>query len=78
MKMANFAGRSSEEERRRAKVVPRLMEEKAALNLVFANKIGRCYRVQATSPHDEPQKQLAEGHAMSLSIPEAGLAPPSL
>lgn len=41
VRTTNLAGRSFEEERRRTKVIPRLMSEKATMKLVFATMTPR-------------------------------------
>ena len=66
----DLAERSFEEERRRTKVIPRLMDEKAAVKLVFATMIraaGRWSRVSITD---------LERHQLKLLRVELGLDPP--
>jgi putative transposase len=70
VRTTNLAERSFEEERRRTKVIPRLMDEKAALKLVFATMIrtaGRWCRVSVTD---------LERHQLKLLRAELGLDPP--
>jgi putative transposase len=70
VRTTNLAERSFEEERRRTKVIPRLMDEKAALKLVFATMIraaGRCCRVSITD---------LERHQLKLLRADLGLDPP--
>ena len=70
VRTTNLAERSFEEERRRTKVIPRLMDEKAALKLVFATMVraaGRWCRVSVTD---------LERHQLKLLRAELGLDPP--
>jgi putative transposase len=70
VRTTNLAERSFEEERRRTKVIPRLMDEKAAVKLVFATMIraaGRWCRVSITD---------LERHQLKLLRAELGLDPP--
>jgi putative transposase len=70
VRTTNLAERSFEEERRRTKVIPRLMDEKAALKLVFATMIraaGRWCRVSITD---------LERHQLKLLRADLGLDPP--
>jgi putative transposase len=70
VRTTNLAERSFEEERRRTKVIPRLMDEKAALKLVFATMIraaGRWCRVSVSD---------LERHQLKLLRAELGLDPP--
>jgi putative transposase len=66
----NLAERFFEEERRRTKVIPRLMDEKAALKLGFATMIRparRCCRVAMTG---------LERYQLALLPAGLGLDPP--
>jgi putative transposase len=70
VRTTNLAERSFEEERRRTKVIPRLMEEKAALKLVFATMIRAAERWSRVSITD------LERHQLKLLRAELGLDPP--
>ena len=59
VRTTNLAERSFVEERRRTKVIPRLMEEKAALKLVFATMIRAADRWCRVSISDLERHQLA-------------------
>jgi hypothetical protein len=65
---ANLAERSFDEERRRTKVIPRLMDEKAAMKL--ATMIRAAERWCRVSVSD------LEGHQLRLLRAELGLDPP--
>ncbi len=70
VRTTNLAERSLEEERRRTKVIPRLMSERSAMKLVFATMIrGRrpLVRVSITD---------LERHQLELLRAELGLDPP--
>jgi putative transposase len=66
----NLAERSFAEERRRTKVIPRLMDEKAAMKLVFATMIRAADRWCRVSISD------LERHQLTLLRAELGLDPP--
>lgn len=70
VRTTNLAERSFEEERRRTKVIPRLMEEKAALKLVFATMIRAADRWCRVSISD------LERHQLKLLRAQLGLDPP--
>jgi putative transposase len=70
VRTTNLAERSFEEERRRTKVIPRLMDEKAALKLVFATMIRAAERWCRVSISD------LERHQLKLLRAELGLDPP--
>lgn len=70
VRTTNLAERSFEEERRRTKVIPRLMEEKAAMKLVFATLIRAAERWARVSVSD------IERHQLKLLRAELGLDPP--
>jgi putative transposase len=70
VRTTNLAERSFEEERRRTKVIPRLMDEKAALKLVFATMIRAAERWCRVSVTD------LERHQLKLLRAELGLDPP--
>src|SRR5918912_1087508 len=70
VRTTNLAERSFEEERRRTKVIPRLMDEKAALKLVFATMIRAAERWCRVSISD------IERHQLKLLRAELGLDPP--
>jgi putative transposase len=70
VRTTNLAERSFEEERRRTKVIPRLMDEKAALKLVFATMIRAAERWCRVSVSD------LERHQLQLLRAELGLDPP--
>jgi putative transposase len=70
VRTTNLAERSFEEERRRTKVIPRLMDEKAALKLVFATMIRAAERWCRVSVSD------LERHQLKLLRAELGLDPP--
>ena len=66
----NLAERSFVEERRRTKVIPRLMDERAAMKLVFATMIRTAERWCRVSISD------LERHQLRLLRAELGLDPP--
>jgi putative transposase len=70
VRTTNLAERSFEEERRRTKVIPRLMDEKAAMKLVFATMIRAAERWCRVSITD------LERHQLRLLRAELGLDPP--
>ncbi|MFQ5507676.1 MAG: IS256 family transposase [Planctomycetota bacterium] len=70
VRTTNLAERSFVEERRRTKVIPRLMEEKAAMKLVFATMIRAAERWARISVTD------IERHQLKLLRAELGLDPP--
>jgi putative transposase len=70
VRTTNLAERSFEEERRRTKVIPRLMEEKAAMKLVFSTMIRSAERWCRVSVSD------LERHQLKLLRAELGLDPP--
>ena len=70
VRTTNLAERSFEEERRRTKVIPRLMDEKAAMKLVFATMIRAAERWCRVSISD------IERHQLKLLRAELGLDPP--
>jgi transposase-like protein len=70
VRTTNLAERSFEEERRRTKVIPRLMDEKAALKLVFATMIRAAERWCRVSVSH------LERHQLKLLRTELGLDPP--
>ena len=70
VRTTNLAERSFEEERRRTKVIPRLMDEKAAMKLVFATMIRAADRWCRVSVSD------LERHQLKLLRAELGLDPP--
>jgi putative transposase len=70
VRTTNLAERSFVEERRRTKVIPRLMEEKAAMKLVFATMIRAAQRWCRVSISD------IERHQLKLLRTELGLDPP--
>lgn len=70
VRTTNLAERSFEEERRRTKVIPRLMDEKAAMKLVFATMIRAADRWCRVSISD------LERHQLKLLRAELGLDPP--
>ncbi len=70
VRTTNLAERSFVEERRRTKVIPRLMEEKAALKLVFATMIRAADRWCRVSISD------LERHQLALLRTELRLDPP--
>ncbi|MBV8992986.1 MAG: transposase [Pseudonocardiales bacterium] len=70
VRTTNLAERSFEEERRRTKVIPRLMDEKAAMKLVFATMIRAADRWCRLSISD------LERHQLKLLRAELGLDPP--
>jgi len=70
VRTTNLAERSFEEERRRTKVIPRLMDEKAAMKLVFATMIRAAERWCRVSVTD------LERHQLKLLRAELGLDPP--
>jgi transposase-like protein len=70
VRTTNLAERSFEEERRRTKVIPRLMGEKAAMKLVFATMIRAADRWCRVSISD------LERHQLNLLRTELGLDPP--
>jgi len=70
VRTTNLAERSFEEERRRTKVIPRLMDEKAAMKLVFATMIRAAARWCRVSISD------LERHQLKLLRIQLGLDPP--
>ena len=70
VRTTNLAERSFVEERRRTKVIPRLMDEKAAMKLVFATMIRTAERWCRVSISD------LERHQLRLLRAELGLDPP--
>jgi transposase-like protein len=70
VRTTNLAERSFEEERRRTKVIPRLMDEKAAMKLVFVTMIRAVDRWCRVSVSD------LERHQLTLLRAELGLDPP--
>jgi transposase-like protein len=70
VRTTNLAERSFEEERRRTKVIPRLMDEKAAMKLVSATMIRAAERWCRVSITD------LERHQLKLLRAELGLDPP--
>jgi putative transposase len=70
VRTTNLAERSFAEERRRTKVIPRLMDEKAAMKLVFATMIRAADRWCRVSISD------LERHQLTLLRAELGLDPP--
>jgi transposase-like protein len=70
VRTTNLAERSFEEERRRTKVIPRLMDEKAAMKLVFATMIRAADSWCRVSVSD------LERHQLTLLRAELGLDPP--
>jgi putative transposase len=70
VRTTNLAERSFEEERRRTKVIPRLMSEKATMKLVFATMIRAAERWSRVSIND------LERHQLKLLRAELGLDPP--
>lgn len=66
----NLAERSFEEERRRTKVIPRLMSEKATMKLAFATMIRAAERWCRVSINE------IERHQLKLLRAELGLDPP--
>jgi transposase-like protein len=70
VRTTNLAERSFVEERRRTKVIPRPMEEKAAMKLVFATMIRAAERWCRVSVSD------LERHQLKLLRAELGLDPP--
>jgi putative transposase len=70
VRATNLAERSFEEERRRTKVIPRLLDEKAAMKLVFATMIRSAERWCRVSITD------LERHQLKLLRAELGLDPP--
>jgi putative transposase len=70
VRTTNLAERSFEEERRRTKVIPRLMNEKAAMKLVFATMIRAAERWSRVSITD------IERHQLKLLRIDLGLDPP--
>jgi putative transposase len=70
VRTTNLAERSFEEERRRAKVIPRLMSERSAMKLVFATMIRAAERWCRVSITD------LERHQLKLLRAELGLDPP--
>ena len=70
MRTTNLAERSFVEERRRTKVIPRLMDEKATMKLVFATMIRTADRWCRVSISD------LERHQLRLLRAELGLDPP--
>jgi putative transposase len=70
VRTTNLAERSFVEERRRTKVIPRLMDERAAMKLVFATMIRTADRWCRVSISD------LERHQLRLLRAELGLDPP--
>jgi len=70
VRTTNLAERSFEEERRRTKVIPRLMSEKATMKLAFATMIRASERWCRVSISD------IERHQLRLLRAELGLDPP--
>jgi len=70
VRTTNLCERSFVEERRRTKVIPRLMDEKAAMKLVFATLIRAADRWCRVSVSD------LERHQLKLLRAELGLDPP--
>jgi transposase-like protein len=70
VRTTNLAERSFEEERRRTKVIPRLMSEKATMKLAFATMIRSAERWCRVSIND------LERHQLKLLRAELGLDPP--
>jgi putative transposase len=69
VRTTNLAERSFVEERRRTKVIPRLMDERAAMKLVFATMIRAAKRWCRVSIND------LERHQLKLLRAELGLDP---
>jgi len=72
VRTTNLAERSFEEERRRTKVIPRLMSEKATMKLAFATMIRTAERWCRVSIND------IERHQLKLLRAELGLDPPPI
>ncbi|MFQ5968726.1 MAG: transposase [Acidimicrobiia bacterium] len=70
VRTTNLVERSSEEERRRTKVIPRLLDEKSAMKLVFATLIRCAQRWSRVSISD------LERHQLQLLRQELGIDPP--
>jgi len=70
VRTTNLAERSFEEERRRTKVIPRLMSEKSTMKLAFATMIRSAERWCRVSVSD------LERHQLALLRAELGLDPP--
>jgi putative transposase len=70
VRTTNLAEQSFEEERRRTKVIPRLMSEKATMKLAFATMIRSAERWCRVSIND------IERHQPKLLRAELGLDPP--
>jgi transposase-like protein len=70
VRTTNLAERSFEEERRRTKVIPRLMSERATMKLAFATMIRAAERWCRVSVND------LERHQLRLLRAELGLDPP--
>ncbi len=70
IRTTNLIERSFVEERRRSKVIPRFIEEKSAMKLVFATLIRACERWSRVSVSDLERKQLG------LLRQELGIDPP--
>jgi putative transposase len=70
VRTTNLAERSFEEERRRTKVIPRLMSERATMKLVFATMTRAAERWCRVSIND------LERHQLKLLRAELGLDPP--
>lgn len=70
VRTTNLVERSFEEERRRTKVIPRLLNEKSAMKLVFATLI-RCSQRWSRIPVSE-----VERHQLRLLRQELGIDPP--
>jgi hypothetical protein len=71
VRTTNLAERSFEEERRRTKVIPRLMTERATLKLVFVTMFRAASRWCRVSIND------IERHQLRLLRAQLGLDPPS-
>jgi putative transposase len=70
VRTTNLAERGFEEERRRTKVIPRLMSERATMKLAFATMIRAAQRWSRVSVND------IERHQLKLLRIELGLDPP--
>jgi transposase-like protein len=70
VRTTNLAERGFEEERRRTKVIPRLMSEQATMKLAFATMIRAAERWCRVSVND------IERHQLKLLRAELGLDPP--
>jgi len=72
VRTTNLIERSFEEERRRTKVIPRLLDEKSAMKLVFATLIRCAQRWSRISISD------LERHQLQLLRQELGIDPPPI